>query len=160
MHPILLIMWTAFQSFKLRDNNNNNNNNNFKTYKAQISISIYLNVPNPCYDQLTAVKKSIRWSVSHDCIRFKIHWADVFFKVIRWPSFGFHMWSRTQVHFLNNGIYFAFCLREKSNYLRKTFLTAVSDITRPSMSKTALDFGFFCDVNQKLKNRCFLTLTS
>ena len=58
MHPILLIMWTAFQSFKLRDNNNNNNN--FKTYKAQISISIYLNVPNPCYDQLTAVKKSIR----------------------------------------------------------------------------------------------------
>ena len=69
MHPILLIMWTAFQSFKLRDNNNNNNNNNnndnnnnnnFKTYKAQISISIYLNVPNPCYDQLTAVKKSIR----------------------------------------------------------------------------------------------------
>ena len=30
MHPILLIMWTAFQSFKLRDNNNNNNNNNNK----------------------------------------------------------------------------------------------------------------------------------
>ena len=28
MHPILLIMWTAFQSFILRDNNNNNNNNN------------------------------------------------------------------------------------------------------------------------------------
>ena len=25
MHPILLIMWTAFQSFILRDNNNNNN---------------------------------------------------------------------------------------------------------------------------------------
>ena len=24
MHPILLIMWTAFQSFILRDNNNNN----------------------------------------------------------------------------------------------------------------------------------------
>ena len=28
MHPILLIMWTAFQSCILRDNNNNNNNNN------------------------------------------------------------------------------------------------------------------------------------
>ena len=25
MRPILLIMWTAFQSFILRDNNNNNN---------------------------------------------------------------------------------------------------------------------------------------
>ena len=42
------------------NNNNSNNNNNFKTYKAQISISIYLNAPNPCYDQLTAVKKGIR----------------------------------------------------------------------------------------------------
>ena len=28
MIPILLIMWTAFQSFILQDNNNNNNNNN------------------------------------------------------------------------------------------------------------------------------------
>ena len=28
MRPILLIMWTAFQSFIPRDNNNNNNNNN------------------------------------------------------------------------------------------------------------------------------------
>ena len=28
LHPILLIMWTAFQSFILLDNNNNNNNNN------------------------------------------------------------------------------------------------------------------------------------
>ena len=28
MRPILLIMWTAFQSFILRHNNNNNNNNN------------------------------------------------------------------------------------------------------------------------------------
>ena len=27
MRRILLIMWTAFQSFILRDNNNNNNNN-------------------------------------------------------------------------------------------------------------------------------------
>ena len=26
MRPILLIMWTAFQSFILRDNNNDNNN--------------------------------------------------------------------------------------------------------------------------------------
>ena len=26
MRPILLIMWTAFQSFILRDNDNNNNN--------------------------------------------------------------------------------------------------------------------------------------
>ena len=29
--------------------------------------------------------------------------------------------------------------------------TAVSDNTRPAMSKTSLDFGFFCDVNQNLK---------
>ena len=28
MRPILLIMWSAFQSFILRHNNNNNNNNN------------------------------------------------------------------------------------------------------------------------------------
>ena len=28
MRPILLIMWTAFESFIPRDNNNNNNNNN------------------------------------------------------------------------------------------------------------------------------------
>ena len=28
MHPILLIIWTAFQSFILLDNNNNNNDNN------------------------------------------------------------------------------------------------------------------------------------
>ena len=28
MRPILLIMWIAFQSFILRDNNNNNNNKN------------------------------------------------------------------------------------------------------------------------------------
>ena len=31
-------------------------------------------------------------------------------------------------------------------------ITAVSDNTRPVMSKTSLDFGFFCDVNQSLKN--------
>ena len=30
MRPILLIMWSAFQSFILRHNNNNNNNNNNK----------------------------------------------------------------------------------------------------------------------------------
>ena len=29
--------------------------------------------------------------------------------------------------------------------------TVVSDNTRPAMSKTSLDFGFFCDVNQNLK---------
>ena len=28
MRPILLIMWTTFQSFILRDDDNNNNNNN------------------------------------------------------------------------------------------------------------------------------------
>ena len=32
MRRILLIMWTAFQSFILRDNNNNNNNNNIVLY--------------------------------------------------------------------------------------------------------------------------------
>ena len=34
--------------------------------------------------------------------------------------------------------------------------TAVSDNTRPAMSKTSFDFGFFCDINQNLKDRCFL----
>ena len=34
MRPMLLIMWTAFQSFILRDNNNNNNNNNKCTTTA------------------------------------------------------------------------------------------------------------------------------
>ena len=44
MRPILLIMWTAFQSFILRDNNNNdnnnnnnNNNNNLMTYSACVT---------------------------------------------------------------------------------------------------------------------------
>ena len=32
MRPILLIMWTAFQSFILRDNNNNNNNDDETKY--------------------------------------------------------------------------------------------------------------------------------
>ena len=32
MRPILLIMWTAFQSFILRDDVDNNNNNNNKWY--------------------------------------------------------------------------------------------------------------------------------
>ena len=35
LHPILLIMWTAFQSFILRDNDNNNNNNNKKKKKKK-----------------------------------------------------------------------------------------------------------------------------
>ena len=33
-------------------------------------------------------------------------------------------------------------------------------LTRPAMSKLSLDFGFFYDVNQNLKNRYFLALTS
>ena len=32
MRPILLIKWTASQSFILRDDNNNNNNNNNNEY--------------------------------------------------------------------------------------------------------------------------------
>ena len=31
-----------------------------------------------------------------------------------------------------------------------TLFRAVSDNTRPAMSKTSLDFGLFCDVNQNL----------
>ena len=34
--------------------------------------------------------------------------------------------------------------------------TAVSDNMRPAMSKTSLDFGFFCDVSQNLKAWHFL----
>ena len=33
---------------------------------------------------------------------------------------------------------------------------AVSETTRRVVSKTSLDFGFFCDVNQNLKARGFL----
>ena len=36
LHPILLIMWTAFQSFILRDNDDNNNNNNKKKKKKKL----------------------------------------------------------------------------------------------------------------------------
>ena len=46
MRPILLIMWTAFQSFILRDNNtnnnndnNNNNNNNFFQFKKHTLLN-------------------------------------------------------------------------------------------------------------------------
>ena len=35
-------------------------------------------------------------------------------------------------------------------------ITVVLDNTRPAMSKTSLDFGLFCDVNQNLKARRFL----
>ena len=31
------------------------------------------------------------------------------------------------------------------------YITAVSNNTRPAMSKTSSDFGFFCNVNQNLK---------
>ena len=34
--------------------------------------------------------------------------------------------------------------------------TAVSDNMQPAMSKTSLDFGFFCDVSQNLKAQHFL----
>ena len=39
-------------------------------------------------------------------------------------------------------------------------LTAVLNNTRPAMSKTSLDFGFFCYINQNLKAWCFLHLYS
>ena len=49
MRPILVIMWTAFQSFILQDNNNNNNNNNNNLLKiiiflfiAELTIKSYL----------------------------------------------------------------------------------------------------------------------
>ena len=48
MRPILLIMWTAFQSFILRDNNNNNNNNNnnkFYLTKEHLQQSVLQGVP-------------------------------------------------------------------------------------------------------------------
>ena len=43
MRPILLIMWTAFQSFILRDNNNNynyNNNNNNNNNNIVLYIQV------------------------------------------------------------------------------------------------------------------------
>ena len=39
MRPILLILWTAFQSFILRHNNNNNNNNNNNSSSSTSSSS-------------------------------------------------------------------------------------------------------------------------
>ena len=41
MHPILLIMWTAFQSFILRDNNNNNNNKKKRKFISSIKITSF-----------------------------------------------------------------------------------------------------------------------
>ena len=43
MRPILLIMWTAFQSFILR-HNNNNNNYSFKEYVKRIGVNVGLEV--------------------------------------------------------------------------------------------------------------------
>ena len=43
MRPILLIMWTAFQSFILRHNNNDNNNNNNNVQTMAI-IYVYLTI--------------------------------------------------------------------------------------------------------------------
>ena len=64
MRPILLVMWTAFQSFILRHNNDNNNNNSNNIiitfiYTAQIQLysfqmrltikdlKIYLTIKDP-----------------------------------------------------------------------------------------------------------------
>ena len=52
MRPILLVMWTAFQSFILPHNNENNNNNNygnnsnkyldsFRVYHHPVAILLY-----------------------------------------------------------------------------------------------------------------------
>ena len=51
MRPILLVMWTAFQSFILRHNNENNNNHNsnnntkyldsFRVYQHPVAILLY-----------------------------------------------------------------------------------------------------------------------
>ena len=39
MRPILLLMWTAFQSFILRHNNNNNNNNKTRILLLRLGCS-------------------------------------------------------------------------------------------------------------------------
>ena len=54
MHPILLIMWTAFQSFILRHNNNNNNNNNNNS-------NSYNNNNNNNNKLINSYKKENRW---------------------------------------------------------------------------------------------------
>ena len=36
-------------------------------------------------------------------------------------------------------------------------ITAVSDNKQPAMSKTSLDFGFFCDINKNLKAQRLLS---
>ena len=41
MRPILLIMWTAFQSFILRDNNNNNKKKQKKKKKKNGLVPVY-----------------------------------------------------------------------------------------------------------------------
>ena len=52
------------------------------------TICVKLGIGHPCCDQLTAVKKGIRWPVSHDCIvgsGIQLMEVRKFFKVIRWP---------------------------------------------------------------------------
>ena len=57
MRPILLIMWTAFESFILRDNNNNNNNNgNDLEYPRSLALTQYsATFPALCGDRVIII---------------------------------------------------------------------------------------------------------
>ena len=50
MRPILLLMWTAFQSFTLRDNNNNNNGNDLEYPRSQVLTQYSATFPALCGD--------------------------------------------------------------------------------------------------------------
>ena len=56
MRPILLIMWTAFQSFTLRHNNNNNN----KQQREDISFkaSLWLSTQSGSF-QFTSIAENL-----------------------------------------------------------------------------------------------------
>ena len=61
------------------------------------------------------------------------------------------MWPQTEIQDLHQ--LERFSLKEvmrpgNDQSFQSHFFTAVSDNTRPALSKTFQDFGFFCDVNQ------------
>ena len=72
---------------------------------------------------IDSCQKGIRWPVSHDCIAnsgIQLTEVTYFLKLFADQILVLN-WSRVQVHLFKDGIQFAFCLRQKLNYLRKTF---------------------------------------
>ena len=81
------------------------------------TICVKFGIGHPCYWQLTAVKKLSADQCHTTASRAQEYnsWRWRSFEIIRWPSAG-------SGPFLKGGIQFAFCLRQKMNFSRKTFL--------------------------------------